>query len=110
MTTTAQYASYPKNSVTQISTANTNRDGTGALGVVCTAGAAATGGLRIDGLVIQASTTTTAGMVRLYVTKGVPGQAVVSISAATTTATCTTALNHGLSTGSTLKHCGNMTS
>lgn len=46
-----------------ISTANTNRDGTGTIGDVMTGVAA---GTRVDRVVIIATGTTTAGMVRLY--------------------------------------------
>jgi hypothetical protein len=63
MSTTAQYASTPKNSGAQISTANTGRDGTGTLGTVYTAGAS---GSRVDSIVIQATGTTTAGMIRFF--------------------------------------------
>lgn len=58
--------------VAAISTANTNRDGTGTLGTVYTARAAANGGkgARIDGITICATGTTTAGMVRIYVDNG----------------------------------------
>jgi hypothetical protein len=51
----------------QIATANTNRDGTGTLGTVCAAGS---NGTRIDRVVVQATVTTTAGMVRLFVDDG----------------------------------------
>lgn len=51
----------------QISTANTNRDGTGTMGTLLTAGA---NGTRIDRLVIKATVTTTAGMVRFFVHDG----------------------------------------
>ena len=64
MSTTANYASTPKNSGAQIATANTNRDGTGTLGTVYTAGAS---GSRIDSLVIQATDTTTVGMIRFFI-------------------------------------------
>lgn len=50
-----------------ISTANTNRDGTGTIGTVWTAG---TKGSRILAIVIQATVTTTAGMVRLFIHDG----------------------------------------
>jgi hypothetical protein len=61
------YANVPKAAVTAISTANTNRDGTGTLGTVFTAG---TSGSRIDRIVVQATGTTTAGMVRLFLHNG----------------------------------------
>lgn len=55
----------PKSSSVAISTANTNRDGsTGTYGTIHTAGAS---GARIDTLNITATSTTTAGMVRLFV-------------------------------------------
>ena len=63
MAITAQYAATPKNGSTQIATANTLRDGTGTLGTVLTAG---TSGSRIDSIIIHATTTTTAGMVRFF--------------------------------------------
>lgn len=64
MSTSAQYAATPKNSGAQISTANTNRDGTGTMGTVYTAGIA---GSRIDSIVIQATGTTTSGMIRFFI-------------------------------------------
>jgi hypothetical protein len=67
MANQAQYASTPKVGVGQISTANTNRDGTGTIGTVFTAGA---NGSRIDMIDVQATATTTAGMVRLFVHDG----------------------------------------
>jgi len=70
MATTAQYSTAPTIDVSQISTANTNRDGTGTT-VEIAAGpttAAASGvGKRILGVAIQATGTTTAGMVRLFI-------------------------------------------
>lgn len=46
-----------------ISTANTNRDGTGTIGTLLTAVAA---GTKVSEIVVQALVTTTAGAVRLY--------------------------------------------
>jgi hypothetical protein len=63
----AQYASTPKVGVVQISTANTARDGTGTIGTVFTAGS---NGSRIDMIDVQATATTTAGMIRLFVHNG----------------------------------------
>lgn len=96
MTTSAQYAATAKVGVAAISTANTNRDGTGTLGVVLTAG---NSGARIDKINTQASGTTTAGVVRYYLTKGRPGQTISSATFSSTTATVTTAAAHGLTTG-----------
>ncbi len=67
MSATAQYASTPKVGIGVISTANTNRDGTGTIGTVFTAGAS---GSRIDVIEAQATGTTTAGMVRLFIHDG----------------------------------------
>ena len=50
-----------------VSTANTNRDGTGTIVTVFTAGAS---GSRIDDIVVTATGTTTAGMVRLFLNDG----------------------------------------
>jgi len=51
-----------------ISTANTNRDGTGTIGTVYTAGA---DGAYLESVTIKATGTTTAGMIRLYIYDGV---------------------------------------
>lgn len=58
----------PHNGLARISTANTNRDGTGTLGSVITG---ATDSTRVDRVEIKATGTTTAGMIRLFVFDGV---------------------------------------
>lgn len=63
MATNPNYASTPRSAVAQISAANTNRDGTGTI-VTVIAGAAS--GTRVDDIIIQATATTTAGIVRLF--------------------------------------------
>jgi hypothetical protein len=89
MSTTANYASTPKNTGAAIATANTARDGTGTSGTVYTAGAS---GSRIDSIIIQATNTTTAGMIRFFIsidsgtTKRLIGEVpVLAITAAATT-------------------------
>lgn len=67
MSTSAQYASTPKCGIGQVSVANTNRDGTGTLATVLSAGAS---GSRIDAINLKAVGTTTAGMIRLFVHDG----------------------------------------
>ena len=67
MATQARYASVPKYGIGQVSTANTNRDGTGTLATVFTAG---TNGSRIDAINLKATGTTTAGMIRLFIHDG----------------------------------------
>ena len=51
----------------EISTANTARDGTGTIGTVFTAGAS---GSKVTSVTIKAESTTTAGMIRLFVYNG----------------------------------------
>ena len=67
MATTAQYASTVQSAQAQISTANTNRNGTGTIATVFTG---ATNGSRIDDISIVATGTTTAGVVRLFISDG----------------------------------------
>lgn len=99
MSTSAQYAVVPRNGLVTIQTANALRDGTGALGVLATAPATASNGTRIDRIIIQAGGTTTANVIRLFITQGLPGQTISTITAVTTTATVTTTAAHGLATG-----------
>lgn len=63
----AQFATTPASAAVNISAANTNRDGTGTIVNVETAGAS---GSRIDDLTITATGTTTAGMIRLFLHDG----------------------------------------
>lgn len=63
MSTQQTYIGTPKSPVQRISTANANRDGTGTIAVLHTAGA---NGARIDDISIKATGTTTAGMIRFY--------------------------------------------
>lgn len=67
MATSAQYAATPRTAIAQISTANTNRNGTGTIGTVFTGGSS---GSRIDDISIVATGTTTAGVVRLFINDG----------------------------------------
>lgn len=67
MATAAQYAATARTAIAQISTANTNRNGTGTIGTVFTGG---TSGSRIDDISIVATGTTTAGVVRLFINDG----------------------------------------
>ena len=67
MATQAQYAATPKCGIGQVSVANTNRDGTGTIETVFSAG---TSGSRIDAIDLKAVGTTTAGMIRLFIHDG----------------------------------------
>lgn len=67
MATSPQFASTPRIGLGQATAANTNRDGTGTLANIITGVAA---GTKIQEVVIQATGTTTAGMVRLYLFDG----------------------------------------
>lgn len=57
----------PKVGMVRISTANTNRDGSGTLGDVLTGGSF---GTRVDRIHVRATGTTTAGMVRIFISDG----------------------------------------
>ena len=61
------FAVTPKLGQVRISTANTNRDGTGTLGTVYTGVA---NGSRVLWVQVMANSTTTAGMIRLFVDNG----------------------------------------
>jgi hypothetical protein len=65
--TTPIFTIIPRVGMVRISTANTGRDGSGTTGDVITG---ATSGTRIDRIVITATGTTTAGMVRLFIYDG----------------------------------------
>jgi|688.fasta_scaffold137063_2 hypothetical protein len=70
MATSAQFTAQPILEYVQISTANTNRDGTGTLGTVCTGPNTSAGngvGKRIFRVVVQSTGTTTAGVVRFFI-------------------------------------------
>ena len=67
MASTGNYAATPKTGIVAISTGNTFRDGTGTLGNVLTASGS---GSRIDAINIQAVTSTSSGMIRLFIHNG----------------------------------------
>lgn len=67
MSTSAQYAATVRGANAQVTTANTNRNGTGTIVSVFSAGAS---GSRIDDIYIVATGTTTAGVVRLFISDG----------------------------------------
>ena len=69
MATSAQYAVAPTVEISQVSTANTNRDGSGTTVEICAGPSTAQGtgvGKRIDCVAIVATGTTTAGMIRFF--------------------------------------------
>ena len=86
MALNAQYASTPRSAVAQLSAANTNRDGSGTVVTIISAG---TNGTRVDDIVIEATATTTAGMVRLFLHNGTTAflWKEVSVTAVTPSAT-----------------------
>lgn len=67
MATAAQYAATPRTTITVLGAANANRDGTGVINTVFTAGSS---GSRIDDIYVTATGTTTAGQIRLYISDG----------------------------------------
>jgi hypothetical protein len=88
MATQPAFATTPRIGMGQVTTANTNRDGTGTIATILTGVAA---GTRINEIVIEAVGTTTAGMVRLYLHDGTNARlfdefVVTAITAAASTA------------------------
>lgn len=67
MATAPAFAATPRCAVGQVATANTNRDGTGTVATIFTAGAS---GSRIERVRIVAAVATTAGVVRLFIHDG----------------------------------------
>lgn len=66
MATNPAYAATPRVDIAAISAANTNRDGTGSITTLATAVAA---GSKWTSITVQATATTTAGMVRIFISK-----------------------------------------
>ena len=86
MAASAAYANTPIAAAARLATANTARDGTGALGTAMMNVYTAAGlGARIDNISISALGTTTAGMVRLYVFNGTATQLIREIPVLATT-------------------------
>ncbi len=67
MASTPSFASVIKTGIATLGTSNTNRNGSGTLETVYTAG---TNGSRIDFIKITATGATTAGMIRLFISSG----------------------------------------
>lgn len=108
MATTPAYANTPVSAAINIVTANTARDGTGTLGTLITAAA---NGTRVDDIYISATATTTAGVIRLFISDGTNNRLiseilVTAVTPSTTVSTwSTTLVNLGivLQTGYLLK-------
>ena len=86
MASSPVFAVTPEIGMGQVSVANTNRDGT--TGTYVTLVTAAPSGTRVAEIVTQATVTTTAGMVRLFLTDGSTTRMFdeIAISAATVSA------------------------
>lgn len=67
MATAPVFAVTPNTQVSQVSAANSNRDGTGTLVTIFTAGSS---GSIIEKIIVRSTVTTTAGMVRFYYDDG----------------------------------------
>lgn len=89
MAATPIFTATPKIGMAAISTANTNRDGTGTLGTVITG---ATNGTKVFEVVICASGTVTAGVVRLFIDNGTNTRLIEEILITATTPGTTTAV------------------
>lgn len=86
MATTAVFFATPKNGAGDLSLANTNRDGTGTLVDVIAGG---TIGTKVERVIVQAKSTTTAGFVRLFLNNGTTARLIreVPVTAATPSGT-----------------------
>lgn len=76
MASQASYVATPKAGLGQVSTANTNRDGTGTIVSIFSAGSS---GSRIDSINIKATGTTTAGMIRLFINDGTNSRLIAEV-------------------------------
>ena len=81
------FATTPRIGLGQVSSANTNRDGTGTIATILTGVAA---GTKINEIVVEGTATTTAGMVRIYLHDGTNARlfdefVVVAVTAAAST-------------------------
>ena len=92
MSSQAQYASVPRCGIGQVNAANPHRDGTGTMGTILTAGA---NGSRIDRIVVQATGTTTAGVVRLFVNDGTSSRLYCELPVAAITASSSARVFNG---------------
>jgi hypothetical protein len=82
MATTPKFTSTARYAGVVVSAANTNRDGTGTIVDVMTGVAA---GTKIFEVVVQATVTTTAGMIRLYINDGTNSRLFDEITVSATT-------------------------
>ena len=97
MAANGNFASNPKSVTGVVSTANTNRDGTGTLATIATgatrdmaASPPLAGGSRIDALSIAAAGSTTAGMLRLFLHDGTNARLLAEIPVQAVTPGATT--------------------
>jgi len=88
MATNPLFVGTPVVGSAQLSVANTNRDGTGTIVTVLTAG---TSGTRVEHVRIRATGTTTAGVIRLYIHDGTTARLYEEILVSAVTPSTTTA-------------------
>jgi hypothetical protein len=98
MAALGNFASNPKTAVAVVSTANTNRDGTGTLATIVSgatrdmaASPPLAGGTRVDALAVAATGTTTAGMLRLFLHDGTNARLLAEVPVAAVTPSATLA-------------------
>lgn len=89
MATSPAFAATPLCAVAQVSTANTNRDGTGTIATIVTAGAS---GSKIERIRVAATGTVTAGVVRLFIHDGTNSRLYQEILVSATTPSTTIAI------------------
>jgi hypothetical protein len=81
MANAPQFAATPRIAVAQVSTANPNRDGTGTVVTVLTAGSS---GTRVDYVAVKAVSSTLAGVVRLFIHDGSNARLLTEVPVPTT--------------------------
>lgn len=87
MATQPQYAATPKLGVNTVATANTNRDGTGTIATIFTAGSS---GSKVNEIRLKASGQTAAGIVVIYVHDGTNFRILTEITVTAITPNTTT--------------------
>ena len=86
MALTPSYVATPRMGAMQLTAANTARDGSGTIVNVFTGGAS---GSRIDAIFLKATGTTTAGMIRLFVSDGTNSRLIAELPVSPNTVAAT---------------------
>jgi hypothetical protein len=95
MAASPTFTSTPRIGAAAVATANTNRDGTGTLVDILTG---VTAGTKVTSVVVQATVTTTAGMIRLYINDGSTSRLFDEITVAAATVSASVAASRTVRT------------